>query len=823
MILALKLNTNHKILGLKKIFQTQKTTMLKNYFLILFRNIRRNKAFTLINVGGLTLGITCSLIMFLIVKEELSFNRFHKNVDSIYRLGHIDIVDGNEYPSGGAPLPMDVAIEEEIVGVKQSTLISHTGYGLVSVTQPDGAIKYYEETPELVTVEPNFFAVFDWELLEGSIDSNFDEPNVAVLNRSLAEKYFPGESAIGQVVKIDKRKDFKIVAVVEDAPDNSDFPFGLFMSMATLRAEEGDFGSWGSISSDNVIFLQLDNGVTQERIESQLADLTKKHWPNEDEGARTFVLSPFSEYHFDERFNTYGGSASMQMLVTYAIIGAFLIITACFNFINMSTAMAVKRAKEVGMRKVLGSNRSQLVGRFLGETFFITLISVLLSMGLTERLLPLAVNEFVDLNIKFQPLSDPMLLLYLVTILITVTLLAGLYPAMVLSSAKPINALKGTLNKGGAINLRRTLVVIQFFLCQLLIFGTIVAVKQMSFFRSVDMGYEKDWILTMTMPQIGIENQNRWEANIKQLPGIEAYSFHSRPPFSGAISGTNAYYADTDSSRIELNVQFKRGDEGYLDTYGLKMVAGDWLPKRDTAAFYVVNESTVAKMGIKDPNDAVGEILDMWGRKYPIIGVVKDFHSITLNQRIEPMMLMSGKRNYRTIGLKINAANADQIIAGLEESWYEIHPEYEFDYIFLDDNIEAFYEGEKKMSQMLTVFASIAIFIGCLGLYGLVAFIANQKAKEIGIRKVLGATVANIVKSFSWEFGKLVLIAFLIAAPVGYFGMNTWLQDYEYSITIGPLIFFASIGASVLVAFATTGYRSHRAATVNPVNSLRDQ
>lgn len=797
--------------------------MLKNYFLILFRNIKRNKAFTLINVGGLTLGITCSLIMFLIVKEELSFNKFHSNVDSIYRLGHIDIVDGHDYPSGGAPLPMDAAIEEQIVGVKQSTLISHTRYGLVSISQSDGEVKYYEESPELVTVEANFFEVFDWELLEGSIDGNFDEPNVAVLNRTLAEKYFPNESAIGKVVKVDKRQDFKIVAVVEDAPDNSDFPFGLFMSMETLRSEEGNFGSWGSISSDNVIFIQLENGISPENVESQLAELTTKQWPKEEEGFRTFVLTPFDEYHFDERFNTFGGSSSMQMLVTYAIIGAFLIITACFNFINMSTAMAVKRAKEVGMRKVLGSNRHQLIARFLGETFFITLVSVLFSMALAERLLPLAVNEFVELNMKFQPLSDPLLLLYLLGVLITVTLLAGLYPALVLSRAKPINALKGTMSKGGGINLRRTLVVIQFFLCQLLIFGTIVAVKQMSFFRSADMGYEKDWILTMTMPQGTIENQNRWEANIKQLPGIESYSFNSRPPFSGSISGTNAFYADTDSSRIELNVQIKRGDQGYLDTYGLRLAAGEWLPKRDTAAFYVVNESAVRKMGIEDPNDAVGEIITMWGRKYPIVGVVKDFHSITLNQRIEPMIMLSGKREYRTIGLKINSANADQIIAGLEDSWYDIHPEYEFDYIFLDENIEAYYEGEKKMSQMLTVFASIAIFIGCLGLYGLVAFIANQRAKEIGIRKVLGATVSNIVKGFSWEFGKLVLVAFFIAAPAGYFGMSTWLQDYEYSITIGPMIFIASIGASMLVAFATTGYRSHKAATANPVNSLRDQ
>ena len=512
------------------------------------------------------------------------------------------------------------------------------------------------------------------------------------------------------------------------------------------------------------------------------------------------------------------------MLVTYAIIGIFLIVAACFNFINMSTAMAVKRAKEVGMRKVLGSSRRQLMYRFLGETFFITLISVLLSMGLTERLLPLAVNEFVEMEIIFNPLKDLSLLAYLMTVLITVTLLAGFYPALILSGSKPITALKGSLDKkGGGINLRRTLVVIQFLLCQVLIFGTVVAVKQMRFFNSVDMGYEKDWILTVSIPDRDTESQKSWENGIQQIPGIESYSFNSKPPFSGSVSGTNAFYNTSDTTRTELNVQIKRVDKGYKDTYGLRLLAGEWLPDRDTMAFYVINESAVAKMGLNDPAEAVGELLNMWGTKYPIVGVVQDFHAVTLTSKIEPMVMFSDRRNYRTLGLKINPNSADQVISGLEEVWYKTHPEYEFDYIFLDENIRAYYEGEKKMSQMLSVFASIAIFIGCLGLYGLVAFIANQKAKEIGIRKVLGASVLNIVNGFSWEFGKLVLIAFLIAAPAGYFGMNIWLQEYEYSITIGPSIFFVSIGASLLIAFLTTGYRSHRAATTNPVQSLRDE
>ncbi len=797
--------------------------MLKNYLIVLFRNFKRNKAFTLINISGLTLGITCSLIMFLIVKEELSFNKYHSNLDSIYRIGHIDIVDGQEYTQGGVPMVMDAAVEEEIVGVKESTLVSHEMYGLVSIEKPSGEIKYYEENPELVYVEQNFFDVFDWEVIEGSLKDNFSEPNIGALNQTLAAKYFPGESAIGKVVRLNKKLDFKVVAVVEDAPDNSDFPFGFFMTMATKLANE-DVGRWGSISSNNVLFVQLEKGADAAQVEAQFPDFVKRHWDNEDPEWRSFVLSPLGDYHFDERFGTFGTSSSKQMLWAYALIGAFLIVTACFNFINMSTAMAVKRAKEVGMRKVLGSSRKQLITRFLGETFFITLISILLSMGLTERLLPLVINEFVELNIAFQPLQDLSLLTFLISILVSVTLLAGFYPAIVLSSAKPIYALKGAMDKrGNGMGLRRVLVVFQFFLCQLLIFGTIVMVRQMDFFRSVDMGYDKDWVLTINMPEGDVESQNRWEADIKQLPGVASYSFNSKPPFSGSISGTNAFYNNSDTSRLELNVQYKSVDQGYLDTYGLRLIAGEWLPDRDTIAHYVVNQSAVKKMGIKDPNDAIGEIINMWGLKYPIVGVVEDFHAITLSSQIEPMILCSNKPRYETLGLKVNAASAEQVISSLEDTWYNIHEEYEFDYVFLDENIEAYYETEKKMSQMLTVFAGIAIFIGCLGLYGLVAFMANQRAKEIGIRKVLGASVANIVKGFSWEFTKLVIIAFLIAAPLGYFGIGTWLDQYAYRITVGPAIFLFSIGASLLIAFITTGYRSGKAAVANPVNSLRDE
>ncbi|MBO3700662.1 ABC transporter permease [Roseivirga sp. E12] len=797
--------------------------MLRNYLKILLRNFARNRAFTLINISGLTLGITCSLIMFMIVKEELSFNQYHSKLDRIYRVGHIDYIDGNEYPGGGVPLPMRAAVAEDIVGLTNSTLISHESYGLISVTGNDGDVQYYEESPELVYVQPSFFEMFDWKVLEGAVAEAFKEPNKAALSETMAKKYFPDESAIGKTIRLNKNKDLLITAVLEDARKDSDFPFGIFMSMETKGAESS-FTRWGSISSNDVLFVELDEATTAVDVDNQFPDFVEKYWSKEEREERSFLLAPFSEYHFDDRFGTFSRSSSKQMLWTYAAIGIFLIVTACFNFINMSTAMAVKRAKEVGMRKVLGSSRKQLVMRFLGETFAITFLSLLVSIALTERLIPLVINEFFDLEINFSLLSDLSLILYLVGVLVLVSLLAGLYPAFVLSGAKPIYALKGALdNKGSNMTLRRVLVVFQFFLCQLLIFGTIVAVKQMNYFSNVDMGYEKENIMFFRMAENDLEKQKLWKSRIADIPGVKVSSVASHPPFSGSVMGTNAYYYTDDTTRQEIDIQFKRVDEAYQETYGLRMLAGDWVVKSDTMSQFVVNQSFLIKAGVKDPVSAIGETVNVWGRKFPIVGVVEDYHATTLSDAIEPMVMFSDAGENYTVGLKINAERTEEIVSALEEIWLNFHEEYEFDYRFVDEEIAAFYENEKKMSQLLTSFAGISIFIGCLGLYGLVAFMANQKSKEIGIRKVLGATVPSLVGNFSGEFAKLVGLAFLVAAPLGYLGMNTWLQEYEYSISIGPLIFISTIIASMLIAMFTTGYRSLRAATANPVNSLRDE
>jgi len=764
--------------------------------------------------------------MFLVVKQEFSFNKYHANLDSIYRIGHSDIEDGREYTGGSLPHVMPASVKEEIVGLKDITLVSHERYGLISATDNTGKISYYEENPELVYVEPSFFRMFDWVVLEGVVDDEaLAQPNVVALSKTLAEKYFPNESAVGKTIRLNKQLDLKVIAILEDARKDSDFPFGIFISMETKRAQSpDDFNQWGSISSDNVAFVQLEDNVTPDRIEAQFPDFVEKHWDKERREQTTFLLSPMTEYHFDERFSNFAQRVvPKSMLFTYVIIGAFLIVTACVNFINMSTAMSVKRGKEVGMRKVLGSSREQLVYRFLGETFVITLIALLLSVAITERLLPLVINDYMGVEIPFSPLTDLALLAYLLGILVTVSLFAGLYPAFVLSGTRPITALKGALshNKRG-MSFRRFLVFFQFFICQVLIFGTVVAVSQMNYFMNVDMGYDQEWIMNIGLAKRDKQALDLWDSEIQNIPGVESYSFNFRPPFSGSVSATDAYIYSNDSTREGLTTHVKMADAKYLDTYGLKLLAGKWLNDSDTTNQFVVNETFLKKIGL-EPEEAIFKTIQVWGRKAPIVGVVKDFHVSTLSEAIEPVTMFNDIRNYRTLGVRVNAANAKDVVKELEKIWYQVNEEYEFNYQYVDDHIVEYYESERKMSQMLTVFAGIAIFIGCLGLYGLVSFMANQKAKEIGIRKVLGASVNSIMRRFSMEFVILVGVAFLIAAPIAYYFMNVWLSQYEYRIAIGPLVFIISVVASMVIAILTTGYRSVKAATANPVQSLRDE
>jgi putative ABC transport system permease protein len=795
--------------------------MIKNFFKSLFRSFKQKKVFTLINIGGLTLGITCSLIMFLIVKHEIGYDNYHENKDRIYRIVTTGTNFGNVYNRVGAPRPMAKAIPEEIVGLDAATYFNHRRFGQFTVTNEAGEEQEFTENRGVVYVQPSFFEMFTWEWIEGDPRTALDQPNTVVIDTENAEKMFPGESPIGKTLRFGNTSDLVVTGLVEKRPEQSDFPFEIFISMATFELEN-DMTRWGNTSSNERSYVMLNAGVSAESVNEQFPAFVTKYFG--EKSTNVLSLQPLEDVHFDSvHGNLNYRSISKNLLYILSVVCVFIVITACFNFINMSTAMAIKRSKEVGIRKVLGSTRKSLVTKFLLETLLITFLSVVLSLAITERLLPGVVKGFTELDLSLNLLTDFNLVAYLIILIIFVTAVAGLYPAWVISAFQPAQVLRGSALSGGGkrMGLRRILVTFQFALSQIFIFGTLIAVWQMQFVRTTDLGYDRDWIVYVDLPYGEVDQSSVWKGDLDANSSVLEYSFAGTTPFSGSSSSTDGSYENEDGVQ-NLSVFLKPADGNYLNTYGMKLIAGEDLLNGDKRNRYVINEAFVKKMGIK-PLEAVGMSLTISGQTHPIAGVVKDFHMKTLRVAVQPIALYNAPDQYNSIGIKFSPGSADKIIKDLEASWNNIYPDKEFRYGFFDEYLGRYYSKEKKFSEMLITFASIAIFICCLGLYGLVSFMANQKIKEIGIRKVLGASIKSIVGSFSWEFVRLVGIAFLIAAPIAYYGMQSWLNDFVYRIEVGPMIFIVGIILSLLVTLITTSYRSFKAARSNPVESLRSE
>jgi putative ABC transport system permease protein len=800
--------------------------MLRNYFKTALRNLLRQKSSTVLNIAGLTLGITCSLVLFLLINHLLSFDTYHSKKDRIYRV--VTESDGNSgrFYTPGVPPALPDAFKNDFPEAEEVTFTSYRANDLVSIPQLNGPSKKFQEEAGIVFAEPNFFKIFDRKILIGSVEKGLDDPQEAIISSSLARKYFGKEDVIGELVKYDTME-YKITAVMEDHPANTDFPFNLMLSYISIK--KGRENTWNSIWSDEHCYILLKEGETPSNLESRMGNFVEKYLGKDNFSNQTFTLQPLSSFHFDDRYGTYTYSTvSRQILFAMGAVAIFLIVTACINFINLSTAEAIKRSKEVGIRKSLGSTRTQLVGQFIGETTVVTSLAMLLSLGFAQIILGL-INTFLELKLSMNLTSDGLLWTFIIGVTVVVSLLSGLYPAFVISAYRPALALKNQVNNKSSSGyvLRKGLVVLQFVISQFFIIGTIVLISQMNFFRNQDLGFKKDAVIVMPIPEREDPTYNDGSSKMRTLrnellniSGIEDASLSNSPPSSGNVSGTDFRFEGEDA-REGKGTQVKQIDGNYLKLYDLKLIAGRNLEDFDTARGFVVNEQLLKISGIQSPQEAVGKNVLMWGKRLPIIGVVKDFHTVSLHEPIEPTIMLNRIRGYETLSVKINPANLQQTIKEIKLKWEAAYPEHIFDYQFLDEQIGEFYETEERWSMLFTIFSSIAIFIGCLGLIGLATFMANQKNKEIGVRKVLGATVESIVFLFTKEFVKLIVIGFVIAAPLAWFIMNQYLNDFAYKITLGPAIFIAGFAITLIIALVTVGYRSIMAAIVNPVKSLR--
>ncbi len=802
--------------------------MLKNYFKTAFRNFQRNKSYALINTLGLAVGIAACFLIFLVVQFESSFDNFHPKKNSIYRVGtEFHNQDGVSY-SAGVAFPVANGLRLDFPQIKKVASIYRNG-GQITIEDPGNQEKKLQED-NFYYAEPQFFNIFNFPFLSGDAKTALNDPNSAVLTQATAEKYFGNwKNAIGKTIKYDNKTLFTVKGILQNVPHNSDFPLSVVVAYSALdnTGVKNNLNDWVSTFGQAYTFVVLPPDLPVNKFNAELKSFAKKHKPAEY-ASDSFIAQPLSEIHYDDRFGNFTDHTFSHSLINVlSLIGIFLIVIACVNFINLATAQAVNRAKEVGVRKVLGSNRPQLAIQFLAETVLIVFVALLLATGIASITLPY-LNHLLQVHMTMSFIANPAVILFVIATAILVTLLSGIYPAIILSGFNPITALKSkvTAKMVGGISLRRALVVLQFVIAQVLIIGMFVVVSQMNFFRNASLGFDKAAIVNVPVPGDSI-NHSKIDYLRNQLlanPNIKEVSFSFGSPSSDGNWNSDFKFNHSAKS-TNFSANLKWADPDYFKTYHLQFVAGRPYYPSDTVREFVVNETLLKKLGITNPQDALGKQIDFWdgGKVGNIVGVIKDFNSYSLREPVAPVVLSTWKAVYQTINIKIKPGTQKAVLPFIEKLWTSAYPDYVYDYKFLDKTIENFYKQEDQLSQLYTIFAGIAIFISCLGLYGLVSFMSAQRTKEVGIRKVLGASAQSIIYLLSKELTVLILIAFAISAPIAWYIMHQWLQNYTYRIPLGASIFILAIVSSVVIAWITVAYRAIKAAMANPVKSLRTE
>lgn len=799
--------------------------MLKNYLLTAWRGLIRNKEYALINVFGLSISIASCLILFYILHYELSFDTFHTNRKQLYRA-----VTETDYPEGkdhtaGTPQPFPDALRVDFPQIKNvAVIVSRRGSQIDLLDDQPAGEKRFKEDRGVFFTEPAFFNMFDFKWLMGTPEQALQKPNAVVLSREMAEKYFGDwKQAIGKTIQYENKYLLKVTGILEDVPVNTDFPLKVVGSLKTFPDPNTD---WGSISSTWQCYIQLDEQTSAAQIEAMFPAFEKKHQPQGEDIQDHYKLQPLEDIHFNSDYGTFNGrTVSKSTLLSLGLAGIFLLITASINFVNLAVAQIIRRSKEVGVRKVLGSNRIQLSLQFLGETFLILLTASALSVVLVQIALPL-LRPFLTLPSSFNPMKPLETAVVLIVISVVITVLSAIYPVHVMTAFKPVQALKSkiSMHTMGGVPLQKSLLIVQFVIAQILVITTLIVVQQLDFFRKAPLGFDKNAVMILPMPDDSL-SQAKIESlrnALLQEAGVKSVSFSFAPPLS-TWNWNRSFHFDGSDQYAPFEANMKYADADYFKTYGLSLAAGRIYQHSDTAREYVVSKTLVQKLGFHDPEDALGKKITIDDMAFPIVGVVNDFHIHSLREKIEPMILASSKENYHHIGVKLETTHVQQAVEQISSIYATIFPNNIFEYRFLDENIQKQYAEEERLAAFTNIFSGIAIFISCLGLYGLISFMAVQRTKEVGVRKVLGANITDVVMLFYKEFIFLVIIAFAIAAPVGWYIMSDWLAGFAYRIDLNVWTFLIAVALSLVISLATVSFRSIKAALVNPVKSLRSE
>jgi putative ABC transport system permease protein len=810
--------------------------MIKNYFKIAFRSLWKNKGYSTLNILGLAVGLATCLVIILYVVDELSYDRFYKNAGNIYRIN-------SDIKFGGANLHF-VQTSDMMGQLLKKDYPQVEEYARLYNNSGDKLIKKGDEFIDefrVAHVDSTFFRVFDLPVVEGDTKTGLDEPNTVVITESVARKYFKDVHAVGKTLEEkdgQSTRPYKITAVIKDIPHNSHLNVEFFFSMKNVDYQ------WGQLTSHNFnTYLRLRKGTDYKAFQKNFTAYIDKYVLPQ---ARAFMninsmdefrkagnyleynLIPLTKIHLYSDYSfEMTPPGNIQYVYIFGAVALFILLIACINFINLSTARSASRAKEVGIRKTLGTERRTLIAQFLVESTLTVIISLVIAIGITWLMLPVF-NNIAGKSIQINEMLDPKIFAVIVLIPFVVGLLAGSYPAAFLSGFNPITVLKGNSNtKYKKSNLRNVLVVIQFFFSIVLIIGTIVVYKQLNYIQTKKLGFSKDQVLVINGTGSLGNNAKAFKEEILTMSGVKSGTLSSYLPVSSSSRNDNSYSRDAVmDSKNGIDMQTWTVDYDYIKTMGMEIIKGRNFSKEfaDSNAM-IINETTAKFLGYDDPvGKKVYTFTDNNGSKisFDIIGVVKNFHFESLRQDVGPLCMRFGNSS-GLASFKIDAAKSKGLITQIESKWKSMAAGLPFSYRFLDDSFNEMYRNEQRVGQLAISFAVLAIFIACLGLFGLATYMAEQRTKEIGIRKVLGASVGNVVNMLSKDFIVLVLIASVIAFPVAWWAMHNWLQDFAYRITIGWWIFLAAGTIAFLIAFITVSSQAIKAALANPVKSLRTE
>ncbi|MGZ3763994.1 MAG: ABC transporter permease [Mucilaginibacter sp.] len=811
--------------------------MIKNYLRSAWRNITKHKFISFINIFGLTTGLTCCLIILTYIINELSYDKFNVNADRTYRVTRIFYsANGAEnlHLSAVAP-PFGPLLKVAFPDIEKVTRIYPNGTTVLKYrdklfNEKDGAF-----------VDENFFDVFSVNVIKGDKKTALNDPYNVMITAEIAKKYFGDEDPINKTIILDNTKhEFKVTGVFEPFPANSHMHPNILMSFNTLKdttimGEKQLETNYGNNSF--YTYLLLPKNYNAEMISRQLTPFLDKyvHMPGMPPNIKTSQATKLTmekltdihlKSHLDDEMEPEG---SMTRVYIFSIIAAFILLIACINYMNLSTARSALRAKEIGVRKVIGAQRKEVIRQFLGESILVTWVALILAMILTWLLLPY-INELSQLNLTFSSLFRWNIFIGVLCLPFVIGLLSGIYPAVFMSSFKPVQVLKGTLKVGsGNISFRKVLVVLQFSISIILIIATTVVFQQLRYIQTTSLGFNKDHILVTTYSGTLTKQFESFKQELLKNPAIKNVGRSSRIPSGRLLDDQGAQVIEGGKSvPTKIELKYITTDHDFMTTYGMKLVAGRNFSRNfitDTAN-YVINETAVQQLGWKTAQNAIGKDLIYGGTKGKIIGVVHDFHFESLHQNIIPLLFFLPPPNsgyYNNISIKIDGNNVQSAINTIRDTWHQYVPNVPFDYTFLDERFQKLYEAEQQQSHLFTIFSFLAIFIACLGLFGLSAFTISQRVKEIGVRKVLGASVPQIVIELSKDFLLLVVFSTLVAWPAAFLLMHRWLLDFASKIDLNWLVFLAAGIVALIIAFATISLQTIKAANTNPVKSLRSE